>query len=132
MEQKSFFAVLLLFVSITSCEKNNEVDGSSAADITFRNDSGYTYTNDTVGLSDTLRIVMIAAQGTDPLELFVLNVSYDGAPATGTDTADINGNPYLFEKQVITQAVAGTEKWTFGVIEGDGDRTQRSLTLVTQ
>ncbi|MBK9760110.1 MAG: hypothetical protein IPO90_09100 [Flavobacteriales bacterium] len=132
MVQKWIFALLLLFALITSCEKDNAVDGSSAADITFRNDSGYTFTNDTVGLSDTLRIVMIAAEGTDPLELFVLHVSYDGDPAIGTDTADINVNPYMFDKQVITRSVPGTEKWTFGVIEGDGDRTQRSITLVTQ
>lgn len=108
------------------------MDGTSAADITFRTDSGYTYTSDTVSLSDTLRVVMIAAEGTDELTSFVLTVTYDNAQPVGTDTVPINTNPFLFEKYVITRATPGTEKWTFAVLEGDGDRTQRSLTFVTQ
>lgn len=124
---------LLLAGLLAGCEKeDNAVDGTSAADITFRTDSGYTYTSDTVSLSDTLRVVMIAAEGTDELTSFVLTVTYDNAQPVGTDTVPINANPFLFEKYVITRAVPGTEKWTFAVLEGDGDRTQRSLTFVTQ
>jgi hypothetical protein len=132
MKFKLFCAALVALPLFSACTKDEPVDGSSAADITFRADSGYTFVSDTVGLSDTLRIVMIAAKGTDALRAFQLTRTYDALAPVTTDSVAINDNPFLFEKQVITRAVAGTEKWNFIVIEPDGDRTQRSLTFVTQ
>jgi hypothetical protein len=132
MFQKVAFALLMVLPLLSSCAKDEGVDGSSAADISFGVDTGYTYENDTVGFSDTLRVIMIAAQGTDALRTFVLSVSYDGAAALGTDTANIQVDPYFFDTHIITRAVPGVEKWSFSVLEADGDRTTRNLTFVTQ
>lgn len=125
------FALLLVAVALQACDKDNEVDGSSAADISFRVDTSYAYQNDTVSAGDTLLVQMAAAEGTDELETFLLGVSYDGAPIIGKDTTAINQNPYLYEATIVTRPVAGTEKWSFTVEEPDGDRTTRSLTFVT-
>ncbi len=135
MCRSTLFLVLAVFISVLgSCQKDGTAasDGSTAASITFRSDSGFTFTNDTVGISDTLHVGIIAESGSDPITVFLLTVSYDGGPSLHTDSAAISSTPFHFEKQLITRAQAGTEKWTFTVIEGDGDRTNRNLTLPVQ
>lgn len=114
------------------CKKEDDDGDVASVDIQFRTDSGYVSHDDTVGFSDTLRVVMIAAEGADDLVTFLLSVSYDGATPVGTDTLGIPVNPFLFDKTIITRNVAGTERWRFTVVEGDGDATSRSLTFVTQ
>jgi hypothetical protein len=135
VRRSTIFPVLAVLTCILgSCRKDGTTasDVSTAASITFRSDSGFTYMNDTVGISDTLRVGMTAESGSDALTGFLLTVSYDNTSALHTDSATVSSSPFHFEKQLITRAQTGTEKWTFTVIEGDGDRTNRSLTLTVQ
>lgn len=115
-----------------SCTKDDNGDQDRAASITFRTDSGFTWHNDTLALSDTIRVGVSAERGTDPLRHFYLSVSYDGAQAVGRDTSAIADQGFAATEQLIMRDHAGTEKWSFIVEEGDGDRTSRSLTFVVQ
>lgn len=124
------FTILVLAAS-TGCTKD-QPDGDHAADFTFRTDSGYTWRNDTVPLSDTLRIGVSVSKGSDNLRSFFVDVAYDGGPRIRQDSAHVESDPFNFEKTVITRDQAGTETWWFSVDEFDGDITQRALTLTVQ
>lgn len=115
-----------------ACTKDEAMDGSSAANITFRTDSGYVFLNDTVGLGDTLHVGVIITAGTDPLDHFFLSVRYDGGVPIYKDTLIVDQDPFTLETSLIMREQAGTEKWTFTVQEPDGDLTSRSLTFAVQ
>lgn len=124
-------AAAFLFVS-AGCTKEDQPDGDQAAGITFRTDSGYTWRNDTVSLSDTLRIGVTVTKGSNNLRSFFVDVSYNGGPRIRQDSAHVDGNPFSFEKTVITRDQAGTETWRFSVDEYNGNNTLRALTLTVQ
>ncbi len=132
MHNSAFFLLLAAaFFTETGCTKD-QPDGDHAADITFRTDSGYTWLNDTVPLSDTLHIGISVSKGSDNLRSFFVDVAYDSGPRIRQDSAPVDSDPFTFEKTVITRDQAGTEKWWFSVDEYDGDITQRPLTLTVQ
>ena len=124
-------ALFALFV-LVSCEKEEEGPEVSPS-ILFRTDSGYTYTTDTVGLLDTVRVGITVRKGTDDLQTFYVRVEYDG----GSDIETIHAIPistgdFSYEKLIVTRDQAGSEKWIFGVQETDGDTYNRSVLLVVQ
>ena len=124
---------IVLLTLFGGCTKEDQPDGDQAADITFRTDSGYIWrNNDTVPLSDTLRIGVTVSKGSDNLRSFFVDVAYDGGPRIRQDSAHVDSDPFTFEKTVITRDQAGTETWWFSVDENDGDITQRALTLTVQ
>jgi hypothetical protein len=132
MSPKALPALLGVISVLLACTKDEAVDGSSAASITFRTDSGHVFMNDTVGLGDTLRVGVIVNDGTDALDHFFLSVAYDGGLTEYRDTVPVNSDPFTYEAMLIMRQQAGTEKWTFTVQEPDGDRTLRSLTFLVQ
>ena len=124
----AIFAVLLLGAS--SCEKDDGTTTSSGVSIDFRADSGYVYASDTVPQGDTLRIGAIITEGSDPLDVFYLSVSYDSTAAIGQDTVSVDVNPFAYEAVHVTRTQVGTEQVIFTVEEPDGDRTTRRLTFI--
>ena len=74
------FSVIIISAS-TACTKE-QTDGDHAADISFRTDSGYTFLNDTVPISDTLHIGVSVSKGSDNLRSFFVAVAYDNGPRT--------------------------------------------------
>lgn len=132
MRNFAFYLVaVVLICASTACTKD-QPDGDHAADITFRTDSGYTFLNDTVLISDTLHIGITVSKGSDDLRSFFVDVAYDNGPRIRQDSLHVNSDPFTFEKTVITRDQAGTEKWWFSVDENDGDITQQALTLTVQ
>lgn len=123
-------AVLLL----PSCEPGDENDGPVVnPTIVFVTDSGYTHQSDTVSLADTLLVGVVINKGDDPMHTFKVQVSYDGhSAATTTDSLPIGSSTFEFDKTIITRDVAGTEKWSFVVVENDGDQIKRALTFTTE
>ena len=128
-----FLAIMILsgLFLTTGCTKDQSEIGKSA-DITFRMDSSYTWRDDTLPLSDTLHIGVIATKGSNTLRSLFVHVAYDNGPAVRQDSVHIDSNPFNFEKTVVTRDQAGTEKWTFSVVENNGDITKRSLTFTVQ
>ena len=63
-------AVLGLLLLLGGGCAKDQLDGDTAADINFRTDSGYTWKNDTVPLSDTLHIGITVLKGSDDLRSF--------------------------------------------------------------
>jgi hypothetical protein len=128
---RSLLALFALLV-LVSCEKEEEGPKVSPS-ISFRTDSGYTWTTDTVGLQDTVRVGVTVRKGTDDLEAFLVRVAYDGDETYETiDLIETSAADFAYEKQVVTRNEAGTENWVFGVQEADGDTYLRSVLLVVQ
>jgi len=121
----------LLLLLGGGCTKDQS-DVGTAADITFRMDSGYTWQDDTVPLSDTLHIGVIATKGSNTLRSLFVYVTYDNDPIVRKDSVHVDSDPFNFEKTVVTRDQAGKEKWTFSVVENNGDITNRSLTFTVQ
>ncbi len=128
---RSLLALFALLV-LVSCEK--EEDGPKVSpSVTFRTDSGYTWTTDTVGLQDTVRVGVTVRKGTDEFEAFLVRVAYNGEAAYETiDVVPTNASDFAYEKVIVTRNEAGTEKWMFGVQETDGDVYLNSVLLVVQ
>lgn len=127
-----FFTTLIAVLTI-SCEK--ETDSTQPVvnpTIQFRSDSGYVFLDDTVGIADTLHVGVIIDRGTGAMHHFKVMVRYDLDDAIVTDSLPIGSDEFEFEKTIITREIPGTEKWSFNVIENDGDLIRRSLTFVVQ
>lgn len=124
-----FLAFWLLTAS--SCNRDNDGPVVNPM-INFVTDSGYTYLNDTLPLSDTIRVGVIIQQGNQNLRIFLVRSFYDQQQPQLTDSLPMGTETFEFEKQIILRGVAGTERWSFGVEENDGDRIWRQLTFVVQ
>lgn len=123
--------LLIGFLSATSC--NRDDDGPVVnPTINFVMDSGYTYQNDTLPLSDTLKVGVIIQEGNENLRTFLVRSVYDQQQPVITDSLPVGSDTFEFEKQIILRDVAGTERWSFGVEENDGDRIWRQLVFVVQ
>lgn len=123
--------VVLCLLSASSC--NRDDDGPVVnPTINFVTDSGYTYLNDTLPPSDTLKVGVVIRAGNEDLRTFMVRSTYDQQQPVITDSLPIGSDTFEFEKQIILRSVAGTEKWSFGVAENDGDLIWRSLTFVVQ
>ncbi|MBK9597335.1 MAG: hypothetical protein IPO60_03150 [Flavobacteriales bacterium] len=132
MRSLVFYLLPVIVLSASTACTKDQPDGDHAADINFRTDSGYTFLNDTVPLSDTLHIGVSVSKGSDNLRSFFVAVAYDNGPRIRQDSVHVDSDPFTFEKTVITRDQAGTEKWWFSVDENDGDITQQALTLTVQ
>ena len=129
---RTALGVLLIgLLSATSC--NRDDDGPVVnPTINFVMDSGYTYLNDTLPLSDTLKVGVIIQQGNENLRTFLVRSVYDQQQPIITDSLPVGSDTFEFEKQLILRGVAGMERWSFGVEENDGERIWRQLTFVVQ
>lgn len=129
--KKLFFAVAAFgMIALTSCEK----DEGKLPNIAFKTGAGYVSANDSVGMNDTLTIGINAskAEDKDVLKSFDVSKSLDGGAASSIYSETMTSateDSYSKDIQVITRNVAGTEKYTFTVVNRDGLKGQVSLTL---
>jgi hypothetical protein len=129
-------AVLLFFLAplllATSCDKEPDDVAYRAAGITWLTDSGYTFANDTVDLSDTLRIGAVVAEGSERLRTVFVQVSYDGDPWVQHDSIPFTQNPMVLDVQAIMGDAPRSEEWSILARERNGNSTRRSLTFTVQ
>lgn len=129
--KKLFIAVVAFgMIALTSCEK----DEGKLPNIAFKTGAGYVSANDSVGMNDTLTIGINAskAEDKDVLKSFDVSKSLDGGAASSIYSETMTSateDSYSKDIQVITRNVAGTEKYTFTVVNRDGLKGQVSLTL---
>lgn len=123
-------ATTVAWAMLGGCKK--ETDPRVPPSMSFKNGTGYTYTNDTVGLSDTLNIGVIIEKTEDPLIALNVSVAYDGGSSATVHNGDISGDHVEYDQQVITRAQAGSEKWIFSVTDRDGNITTRNLVLTVE
>jgi len=123
----SFVAVILF---LTSCEK----DEGKLPNIAFKTGSNYTSAdaNTGQGTSVTIGIDASKSEDKDVLISFDISVSYDGGTSNSVYSETLTGTSgdiYSYDYNFTTRQQAGTETYTFTVINRDGLKNQVSLTL---
>ena len=126
-----FSIIVLLFLS-SGCTKDQDDKGYRAASFTFRSDSGYTYLDDTLPVGDTIHVGVTVEEGSKHLYTFLVNRTYDTEQPQRMDSLRIPGAPFHYDTTFVLRSQPGVERWTFIAVEGNGDRTQRHLTLTAQ
>ncbi len=127
-------ASLFLFIGIIALIQSCEKDEGKLPNIAFKVDLTHVFKDQTATQNDTLLIGITASKSEDKdvLKTFNGTVSYDGAAATtivNESLSGSNGDNYSKDIQVITRSQAGTEKYTFTVVNRDGITNSVSLTL---
>lgn len=124
----------LALFNLTACKKN--VDPHVPPDVVFKTGTGYTSTDATVGLEDTLLVGIIATKTEDDMKSYNVSYAYDGSTTTTTFynyllTAD-EYTSYSHDIEIITRNQAGTERWVFTIVDRDGNITQKTINLTVQ
>ena len=125
-------ALGLVLLMGTSCTKDQDDQGYRAASITFRSDSGYTYLDDTLLVGDTIHIGVTVEEGSKRLYTCLVNRTYDSGQPQRMDSLHIPGAPFHYDTTIVLRGQPGLERWSFIAVEGNGDRTQRYLTLTAE
>jgi len=116
----------------TSCEKDEHVPPA----MEFRTGTGYTSSDVTVGLQDSLMVGVIADKTEDELKLFNVSVMYDAATTSNTlwtDTlSEAEEEHYEADLNIMTRNVAGEEHYTFTITDMDGNITSKHLDVTVQ
>ncbi|MCB0431429.1 MAG: hypothetical protein H6585_10300 [Flavobacteriales bacterium] len=119
---------------LTSCKK--ETDPHIPPDVVFKTGAGYTSSDATVGMNDTLLVGITATKTEDDLKSYNISYAYDGTTTTTTfynylmQASEYTG--YSKDTTLITRNTAGTEKWVFSIVDRDGNITQLTLNLTVQ
>lgn len=126
------YTLVLFAVLATGCDKDQDDQGYLPASITFATDSGLVYMNDTFPAGDTIRIRVTVAEGSERLYTLLVSGRYNGAPELRMDSLRMHALPFVYDTLYGLRGLPGSEQWTWTAVEGNGDRTSRSLTFVTQ
>ncbi|HRH38544.1 MAG TPA: hypothetical protein PK760_09370 [Flavobacteriales bacterium] len=116
---------------MASCKKTTDPRVHPA--MAFRTDSGYVAANDTVGQLDSLVIGVIIDKTEDPLTSLNITRTYDSQPSQSLQNISLSGQTHVvYDHHFVTRAQAGLERYTFSVLDRDGNITTKSIDLVVQ
>ncbi|MBA3649295.1 MAG: hypothetical protein H0W62_12225 [Chitinophagales bacterium] len=130
-------SISLFFVSVVffSCNKNS--DPRQPPDMSLQTGAGYTFTDATVALGDTLKVGVVVIKTEDPLNTFNVSYVYDAGSSSTTVlnqtlTGSEQNNGFSRDITIATRNQAGVEKYTFTVVDRDGNIASKSLTITVQ
>ena len=119
------FGALLL---AAGCKK--ETDPRVHPSLTFKSSVGYTAADDSVPQQDTLKIGAVIDKTEDPLISMNITRTYDSDPSLSLQDVSLTGQEHIeYDFSLITRAQAGTEKYTFSVLDRDGNITSKTIAL---
>jgi hypothetical protein len=123
------FAMAIAGIFVTSCKKDK--DQQIPPTMSFKTGSGYVSTSDTLSMNDTIVVGITAAksEAQDLLTRFVATQKYDAGTATSFINESFNQDNYSKDMTIITRNVAGTEAYTFTIINRDGLTKTLALTF---
>lgn len=122
-------------VTITSCKKK-KVDPHVPPDVVLKNGSIYTSSDKTLNKKDTIIVGIIATKTEDDLKSYNVSYSYDGN-TTGTTFYNYvlttnEATSYSSDIKIGCRNQTGTEKWTFTIVDRDGNLVQKTIVLTVQ
>lgn len=121
-------AICAIVLMAASCKK--ETDPRVHPSLTFKTGSGYVAVNDTVAQQDTLKIGAVIDKTEDPLISLNITRTYDTDPSVSLQDVSLAGNEHFeYDFQLITRAQAGLERYTFSVLDRDGNITTKTIAL---
>jgi hypothetical protein len=133
MKKIFLLATIASLFCLSSCEKD---EGKLPA-IAFKTGGTYVSADKIVGLNETITVGIDASktEDKDVLKTFDASRSYDGAAASSFLNETLSGSQgdsYSKDVTITTRNQAGTEKYTFTVVNRDGLVNSVSLTLTVQ
>lgn len=119
--------LFLTALGISSCKK--EKDKQIPPTMSFKTGAGYTSADAVLTKNDTITVGITAAKSEDKdlLTRFVATQKYDAGTTTTLLNESFNLDNYSKDMQIITRNVAGTEVYTYTIINRDG--LTKTLTL---
>jgi hypothetical protein len=126
----SAIAVIMAVTFISSCEK----DAGKLPNIAFKTGANYISSNVTLTKDTTVTIGINAskAEDKDVLKTFDGSKVYDNGASASFYSESLSGsagNSYSKDLQITTRNQAGTEKYTFTVVNKDGLKNSVTLTV---
>lgn len=123
-------SVALLLI-VAGCKK--DTDPRVHPDLSFKTTAGYTFADDTVPQQDTLLVGVVIDKTEDPLVSLNVGRAYDSNASVTIQDIPLTGQEHVERDiQLITRAQAGHEKYTFSVLDRDGNITTKGFTLTVQ
>jgi hypothetical protein len=122
-------SISLVLVFSASCKK--EKDKQIPPVMNFKTSSGYTSADAMLSTNDTIKVGITAEKSEDKdlLTKFVETQQYDAGSITTVTNESFNNDTYSKDMTIITRNVAGTEVYTFTIINRDGITTTKKITL---
>jgi hypothetical protein len=122
--------IAIVSIVFTSCKK----DEGKSPNIALKTTAGYTSANATVAKNTAIKFGITAskAEDKDVLKTFDATKSLDGGAPASFETQTLTGadqDAYDHDVTITTRNVAGTEKYTFTVVNRDGLTNYVSVTL---
>jgi hypothetical protein len=135
MKNKIFYlTACVLIITAIACKKKK--DAHVPPDVVFTTGVGYTSADATVAKGDTIKVGVTATKTEDDLKSYNASYAYDGATTTTTFfNYYLQPSEYLSYSKTLSIPVrnqAGSEKWTFSIVDRDGNITQKTITLTVQ
>jgi hypothetical protein len=114
-----------------ACKK--ETDPRVHPSLTFKTGTGYVSENDTMQVNDTLLIGAVIDKTEDPLISLNITRTYDSEASVSIQDVSLTGNEHVeHDHQVITRGQPGLERYTFSVLDRDGNITTKTIALTVQ
>ncbi len=122
-------SVMMLFAVLVSSSCKKQKDKQIPPVLNFKTGTGYTSSDATLPMNDTIMVGITAQKSEDKdlLTRFVETQSYDGGASTSLLNESFNLDSYSKDMTIITRNVAGNEKYTFTIINRDGIVTTKVL-----
>ena len=126
----SFIAIIMALLFLASCEK----DEGKLPNIAFKTGTGYVSSDITLSRDTTVVIGINASKSEDKdvLKTFDGSRIYDGGSSTSFTSEVLSGSQgdsYSKDVTITTRNQAGTEKYTFTVVNKDGLKNAVTLTV---
>lgn len=133
MKKICLLACVASLICLSSCEK----DEGKLPNIAFKTGGTYVSADKVVGQNESITIGIDASKSEDKdvLKTFDASRTYDGAAATSFLNESLSGSQgdvYSKDVTITTRAQAGSEKYTFTVVNRDGLVNSVSMTLTVQ
>lgn len=116
---------------LTSCDEDEHVPPA----MVFKTGNNYVSNDMILGVQDTFVVGVDATKTEDELDLFNVSVAYDGGSGTtiASDTLDVSQeDAYSVDVTLVTRNQTGTEKYSFTIIDRDGNITSKDITITVQ
>lgn len=124
--------IAILALLVISCKKKT-VDPHIPPDMSFKTGGIYTSGDRTITTADSITVGVIVKKTEDDLKSMNVSVYYDASMIGTTVTTDYltSAQATYFEKDYVLhpRSTTGTEKFTFTILDRDGNTTQKSLTI---
>ena len=131
--KKIFLLISTTIILLASFSCRTKKDPHVPPDVVFKTGGNYTSADKTVGVGDTILVGVTVTKTEDDLKSYNISYAYDGAATTTTFynylMTSAQFNSYDKDTSFVVRPIPGSEKWTFTILDRDGNITQKSITL---